>query len=464
MAISVIPLLFFSKIVTNSLTNYFNNQAKKEFLAEANSWASELSKADYFHNEVTKKKIDAEIWKIGKVADNKKSYRLIILNKYGIVVCDSSDLLFSGENSEVGKTYVSKEVIEGLKGLSKPFIYDKEKILNVSVPVLSQNSKVDGVVLLVTSIGTYFDTLTDINEKVVLMTIFFVLLVAITMYAVTRSFLNILIGLSGVVEKMADGKLEQRSYVKGNNEFTDLSNAFNRMAEKIEQSEKTREEFVSNVSHELKTPLSSIKILADSILMEENVEPLQYKEFLQDITSEVDRMNFIIKDLLNIVKLDQGASGLLIEKADLDEMIKDILKRLYPIAELKNISLRYKDDKKVIAEVDIVKLTLAISNLIENGIKYTDIGGAVKVTLDSNHQDAFITVQDNGVGISSIEQLKVFTRFYRVDKTRDRETGGTGLGLSITHGTILLHNGSIKLSSKEGEGSTFVIRIPLVSD
>jgi len=108
-----------------------------------------------------------------------------------------------------------------------------------------------------------------------------------------------------------------------------------------------------------------------------------------------------------------------------------------------------------------MKLTLAISNLIENGIKYNEENGTVTVILDADHQNAFITVQDTGIGIPVEEQKKIFERFYRVDKTRDRMTGGTGLGLSITHRTILLHQGSIKLISEEGEGATFIIRIPL---
>jgi signal transduction histidine kinase len=112
-------------------------------------------------------------------------------------------------------------------------------------------------------------------------------------------------------------------------------------------------------------------------------------------------------------------------------------------------------------EADEMKLSLAISNLVENGIKYTPDDGMVKVTIDGDHQNAFITVQDTGMGISEEEQAKVFKRFYRVDKTRDRETGGTGLGLAITHSTVMLHNGSIKIISSEGKGATFVVRLPI---
>ena len=142
-------------------------------------------------------------------------------------------------------------------------------------------------------------------------------------------------------------------------------------------------------------------------------------------------------------------------------MTEDILKRLYPLAEKKDIKLLYESNKDMIIEGDEVKLTLAISNLIENGIKYTPNGGTVKVIIDGDHQNCFITVSDTGIGISEEEQSKVFKRFYRVDKTRDRETGGTGLGLAITHSSVILHNGSIKINSKENEGATFIVRLPI---
>jgi signal transduction histidine kinase len=223
----------------------------------------------------------------------------------------------------------------------------------------------------------------------------------------------------------------------------------------------TRQEFVSNVSHELKTPLSSMKVLGESLLLQEEVPNEMHREFLRDIISEVDRMANIINELLSLVKLDRTENALNMQQVKVNKMIEDILKRLYPIAEQRGIELLYEDVRTVVIDADEMKVSLAISNLVENGIKYSEDGGTVKVIVDADHQNAFITVQDNGIGISDEDQTKVFNRFYRVDKTRDRETGGTGLGLAITHKTVLLHHGSIKLMSKENEGSTFVIRLPI---
>ncbi|OON97217.1 MAG: hypothetical protein ATN36_03830 [Epulopiscium sp. Nele67-Bin005] len=121
----------------------------------------------------------------------------------------------------------------------------------------------------------------------------------------------------------------------------------------------------------------------------------------------------------------------------------------------------YQAQSEIYIEADEVKLTLAISNLIENGVKYTPDGGQVKVILQGDLQDVFIIVSDTGLGIAKNEQSRIFERFYRTDKTRNRETGGTGLGLAITYRTVVMHNGTISVESEEGKGSTFTMQIPI---
>ena len=173
-------------------------------------------------------------------------------------------------------------------------------------------------------------------------------------------------------------------------------------------------------------------------------------------------MTNIINDLLTLVRLDYREEGMLnITEFSLNEVVTAIVKRIAPLANKKNIILDLENVKDVNIEADETKLTLALSNLVENAVKYTPDEGTVSVTVDADHQNAFFTVKDTGIGISPEEQTKIFNRFYRVDKTRDRETGGTGLGLAITHSTVMMHNGSIKVTSAEGEGASFVVRIPI---
>ena len=186
-----------------------------------------------------------------------------------------------------------------------------------------------------------------------------------------------------------------------------------------------------------------------------------YREFFEDIASEVDRMTNINNDLLALVKVDQREQSMNFAPLNIDEFVEDILKRLSRLAEQKNVALLYEVVRPVQIEADEIKLALAISNIVENGIKYTPSGGTVKVVVDSDHQYAYITIQDTGIGIPEEEQDKIFNRFYRVDKTRDRDTGGTGLGLAIARSTVLLHNGSIRLTSRPDEGSVFTMRLPI---
>ena len=145
----------------------------------------------------------------------------------------------------------------------------------------------------------------------------------------------------------------------------------------------------------------------------------------------------------------------------INELLDMILKRLHPIAAKRNIELILEGFRPVDAEIDETKLSLAISNLVENAIKYNKDEGWVRVSLNADHKYFYVKVADSGVGIPEDCQDQVFDRFYRVDKARSRDTGGTGLGLAITKSVVSLHNGEIKLYSKVGEGTTFTLRIPL---
>ena len=199
--------------------------------------------------------------------------------------------------------------------------------------------------------------------------------------------------------------------------------------------------------------------LDESISEEVPVE--LYREFMTDISDEIDRESKIIDDLLSLVKMDKAAAELNIAQVDINALVQQILKRLRPIAKKRNVELIYESIREVTADVDEVKLSLAINNLVENAVKYNIENGWVRVTLDADHKFFYIKVADSGIGIPEEYQEHIFERFYRVDKARSRETGGTGLGLSITRNVILMHHGAIRLSSKEGEGSTFTVRIPL---
>ena len=186
-----------------------------------------------------------------------------------------------------------------------------------------------------------------------------------------------------------------------------------------------------------------------------------YREFMTDIGSEIERENKIINDLLSLVKMDKSAGTVNITKMNVNDVLELILKRMRPIAEKQHVELVLETFRPVTAEIDEVKFTLAISNLVENAIKYNREGGWVHVSINADHQYCYIKVEDSGIGIPEDSLDHIFDRFYRVDKSHSREIGGTGLGLAITRNAILLHRGAIKVHSTVGEGTTFDVRIPL---
>jgi len=473
-----VPLALLFEILIVSVRGYYQRDFETKTLASANVIAGGISKSGVMDTLVMNPDAGADInaapgqdagsnltreqqanqiqqFDADMLSKSKEySFRILVLDNTCRVVGDSN-------MSENGKIFVVPEVVTALRKNGKVTTHDAEKTVYAAAAITDKDGNTDGAVLAVASSAAIYDALDSVSRQLLLLTAITAIILGVVIFFVSKLLIDPLQKILPAIQKMSDGHLNERIPVSGRDEFAELAAAFNEMTEKLEQVEKTREEFVSNVSHELKTPLSSIKVLSESVLTDENAPVETYREFLNDITSEVDRMTSIVNDLLQLVKLDNKDTGLNLRQTDVNKVIEDILKRLYPLAEHKDIELLYEDVRRVSIEADEMKLSLALSNLIENGIKYTQEGGTVKVIVDADHQNAFITVQDTGIGISEDDHGKIFTRFYRVDKTRDRETGGTGLGLSITRATILMHNGSIRVLSKEGEGATFIVRIPI---
>jgi signal transduction histidine kinase len=272
-----------------------------------------------------------------------------------------------------------------------------------------------------------------------------------------RPFEKITDAINEVKNGFTDEKIDVTDYT----ETEHIGDAFNQMMARLKALDDSRQDFVSNVSHELKTPLASMKVLADSLLIQEEVPNEMYREFMTDIAAEIDRENKIITDLLSLVKMTRSSDDMTVESVDINSVLELLLKRLGPIAARADVKLVFESRRQVSAEVDEVKLTLALSNLVENGIKYNKEGGWVKVVLDADHQYFTVEVSDSGIGIPHDDIQHIYERFYRVDKSHSREIGGTGLGLAITRSAILMHRGSINVNSEEGVGTVFKVKIPL---
>ena len=381
--------------------------------------------------------------------------RIMIIDENFRIVKDTYDL-------DRGKTMVSQEVIDSYNGKDTSRYDSKSSYIEMTIRIQDKETKETlGVMLMSVSTDEIQANMNILEQKGTMILMIVMVLVLVLGYFLSGILVRPFQKVTRSIENLTDGYLDEDISVPDYLERELTTNGFNKMLARVRTLDESRQEFVSNVSHELKTPLASMKVLADSLNAQEDVPVELYKEFMQDITEEIDRENQIITDLLSLVKMDKKAADLNITTMNINDLLELILKRLRPIAAAKKVELILDSFRPVNAEVDETKLTLAISNLVENGIKYNVEGGWVKVSLNADHKYFYVTVADSGIGIPKESLDHIFERFYRVDKSHSREIGGTGLGLAIARSAIVMHRGAIKVYSKENEGTTFSVRIPL---
>ena len=379
-----------------------------------------------------------------------------------ILVIDSSYKIIKDTYTIDQNNYmIYDEVVRIMRGEKDKNIRYVDDYAEIIVPITNTDKVTNGVMIAMVSMKDIQDTNLYIERQAYVLMILFAVIAFAVAFVLGNGSVKDINKLNTQIRGLNQGHLESLQLKSHFNELTNLTESFNVLLNKMQVLEDSRQEFVSNVSHELKTPITSMKVLADSLLMQEEVPNETYREFMSDIVEEIDRENKIITDLLTLVKMDKKAAGLNIEPVNINALLELLLKRIKPLAAKRNIEVIFESFREVIGEVDEVKLSLAFSNLIENAVKYNEDGGSVHVSLNADHKFFYVKVQDNGVGIPEECQSQVFERFYRVDKARSRETGGTGLGLAITRNAILMHKGAIKLYSEPGEGTTFTVRIPL---
>lgn len=451
-----------SIVVRNGILSNYETRAVNVKISEVQNQfkiiANHLIAYNYLQN-TSSEVINAELGQLSNLYDG----RVLIINGNFKVLKDTYEI------SE-GKTIISEEVIKCFKGETTSNYDRVNGFIEMTIPITEtvqtaddedEEAVVSGVMLTSVSTDTISMTLSILSRKALIiditMCIVIFALAMLTSKYLTRPFDKVSNAISEVKEGYTDEALSVPDY----EETEHIVDAFNQVLSRMRVLDESRQEFVSNVSHELKTPITSMKVLADSLLMQEDVPIELYKEFLGDIADEIDRENKIINDLLSLVKLDKTNSELNITTVFINEMIELTLKRLRPIARKRDIEVVFESNRQVTAEIDEVKITLALTNLVENAIKYNKDHGNVKVTLDADHQFFTVEIADTGIGIPQEAYDHIFERFYRVDKSHSREIGGTGLGLAITRNVVLMHRGSVTVSSVPGEGTVFCIKIPL---
>lgn len=449
--VGMIPIM----MIKNGILQRFEEQSIRQrgnlIKNQSDLITLQLADEEYLNGKVSRL-ADVEMQQMANLYNG----RILIVNREFCIVKDTYGL-------DEGKYLVAKEVIRCFQG-NDSLQYNKSNgMIEMTVPIYRRDSEeIEGVMVVSTPTRDIKWNRDALDRQVLFLQFGMAAAILLIAYyasrALAKPFNKVTQSLGAVQEGFLDADISIPDYT----ETQQLAEAYNQMLARMKALDDSRQEFVSNVSHELKTPITSMKVLADSLLMQPDAPVELYQEFMADIAQEIDRENKIITDLLALVKMDKKAADLQIETKNINELLGLIMKRLTPIADKRDINLVLESFRPVNAQVDETKLTLAISNLVENGIKYNKDGGWVHVSLNVDQKYFYVKVEDSGIGIPKEDQDMIFERFYRVDKSHSREIGGTGLGLAITRSAILMHRGAIKVYSKEGEGTTFTVRIPLV--
>ncbi len=456
LGVIIIPTIIISAVIINNYEAHAVSVRESEISAQALLIANQIGSSENFQKD----KIDSDLASQINILSTLYDGRLMVVN-------DVYNIIYDSYNLDNKKTIIANEVMRSFSGETVIAYDGANSYIEMTIPIAdpdASSQKVIGVLLI--SVST--DSI-GLNKDYIMKVAFItaiIVVVAFGFFGILASWLMVrpIDKISTAIEHVQDGyhgddKLEVNNFT----ETINICEKFNDLLARMQVMNDSREEFVSNVSHELKTPLTSVKVLADSINSMPDAPLEMYQEFMGDITNEIDRETKIINDLLSLVRMDKSSSDLNVENVNVNELVEQILKRLQPIADKQHVSLVLESFRPIMADVDEVKITLAITNLIENGIKYNknDGEGWVHISLNADHQYFYLKVEDSGMGIPEESLDHIYERFYRVDKSHSREIGGTGLGLAITRNAILMHRGSIKVYSVLGEGTTFDVRIPL---
>lgn len=377
--------------------------------------------------------------------------RVLILNKEKMVIGD----VF---NNYIGTRISNNEILRTIDKKAKALGYyskDNENIMMVTAPIID-NDQLKGLVLISTSINHIYKDVDDLTRQTIVISgaagIFAILL---SLYFGKR--------ISRPVEKLTtasnmilNGDLNTKVDIIRKDEIGRLADTFNSMSEELYKIDTNRRRFISDVSHELKTPLASIKALIES-LIDGNNEAEVYDEYLKDVNTEIDRLSTLVKSLLTVTRLEEVELNKI--EINIYDEVNDIYKLFKSMLGNKNMEYRNNCERELIIEADKDRFKEVLINLIDNSIKYGKENGYIEIKTQAIKNKILLIIKDNGVGISEKDLPFIFDNFYRADKSRNRDTGGNGIGLFIVNKIIELHKWDIKVCSTFGEGAEFIIEI-----
>ena len=377
--------------------------------------------------------------------------RVTIANVDGYAVYDSDG---------TGGEEVEPDLLTALEGKTvfRSVFRDGSFLSSYAIPIASARD-ITGAVFLRENDAERGQILRELKLQIRVLSIVIALaaLVMAALYGTT--VLDKLKQLSNAIRIVSGGNYKYRMEVQGKDELAELGREFNALTAYLEDTERQRRRFVSDASHELKTPLASIRLLSDSIVQTENMDVETMREFVSDIGNEAERLQHMTEDLLSLSRMDDDIK-IVPEPVDVKKSVLDAMALLRPVAAEKQVALHSDLDDGCIVLATKDNMHHIVFNLLENAVKYNFPEGSVTASLHAADGSVQLTVADTGVGIPEDERYNIFGRFYRIDKARSREAGGSGLGLSIVHDAVKAHGGTIQVGANEPHGSVFIVTFP----
>lgn len=382
--------------------------------------------------------------------------RVFVTDANGKILYDTSK-----KASNVGKYALFREISDVLSGndVFDSSFKDGAFLSRASTPVISRGNPI-GVVFVYEYDAKQGALLVDVQSNLRTISIAVSVIVIACSLLLSRALTSRISELLRAIRIVRAGEYNHRVSIQGRDELADLAGEFNQLTDRLQTTEGIRRRFVADASHELKTPLASIRLLADSILQNDNMDAETTRDFISDIRDESIRLHRITEKLLILTRLDacqEPPPG----QANAKAVLENCIHMLKPLAAASNIALLFDAREDCVANIGPDELYQIASNLIENAIKYSAPGGRVDVSLTCGETAAVLSVQDNGIGIPEEELSHVFERFYRVDKARSRAAGGAGLGLSIVQDAVRRSGGQISVSRRPQGGTCFTVTLPL---
>ncbi len=452
--ITFFVLLFLNIYCSSASNELFYQNKKTAMLEKCQLAADEISQLDILNTqsigevlETLRSRSDPS-----DPADTIKTSRIIVADPVGHVIFDSTE-------TNNGSYCLFPEIITALRGNDVFSWQYRDGIMQsqCAIPIIYYGNTV-GCVYMMEHDTQQGQLLQHLQLNVLQITLILELFVILFSLAFSKTFSKRLEKIMQSMRIIREGDYTHKVQMGGNDELTALGEEFNDLTERLQTSEQKRRRFVSDASHELKTPLASIKLLTDSILHNE-MDTDTIREFVGDIGDEAERLNRMTAKLLSLTKVD----GELMEESEIIYMtptIQRAVRRLSVIADQAGIDIHLhlaEDTPVLIIEDDLYQV---VYNLIENGIKYNSWGGSLTLRIRREEDNAILEVSDTGMGIPEDALPHIFERFYRVDKARSRASGGSGLGLSIVRSIVQRNRGEIAVSSELGKGTTFTVTFP----